>query len=421
MILFMREPDTTEERHFDQTARGNACHETPTGSEGRPVQANPSPRLGNEEFPHGGGDRTRRRLADEDGRATHLLPVEPTARLFDGLCRGFDKTVAQRSPSVHEFLLAVAGGVAHLRVVGNDLADHLIRPWKHLIIPRSAHTTPALSIDVWDENATQVRCQVRDSAVSSHTRMAFSPDGRFSAQQLPHTLSCLDHRTGRLIASVVWDNQVPFYEWARPLSIPLIYWCEAQGVFTVHAGLISHAGNGVLLPGMNGAGKSTAALGCVMGGHRFLGDDLVGVQCRYDDTYLGHSLYGSVSIEEQHLKRFPDAARYAIPTPSAGAGKLLVAMWEAYPHLLQRSVRIQAIAIPRVTGCRESRVRPASKRDALIAVGVSSLLMIPRRDDRLFESLSEMVERLPCFWLELGHDVGSIATCVEAIIEGGAP
>jgi len=349
------------------------------------------------------------------------MSAEPTAQLFVDLSRGFDMALGQSLASVQEFFLAVAGGVARLRVVGSDLADHLLRPWKHLMVPRSAHVTPALSIDVWDENATQVRCQVRDSAVSSQAKTAFSADGRFSAEQLSRTLSCLDRRTGRLLASVVWDDRVPPYEWAKPLCVPLLHWCEAQGVHTVHAGLTSHAGNGVLLPGMSGAGKSTAALGCVVGGHGFLADDLVGVQCLPGNTYLGHSLYGSLSIAKQHLRRFPEAARYAIPNPCPDDGKHLVALWGGFPHLLQRSVRVQAIAIPRITGRRESRVLPARKRDALIAVGVSSLLLIPQRDNRLLEILSGMVEQLPCFWLELGHDVGNIAARVEEIIEREAP
>jgi len=417
----MREPEATEERHVGRPLRESACREIPDWSEDRSAVARAASRSPHEDLADSGGDRARGVTAGEDGETANLTYAEPTARLFEDLRRGFDAAVTKRSVAVREYFLAVAGGPVHLRVIGRDLSDHLLKPWKHLIISRPAHPDRVLFIDVWDENATQVRCQVRGPASSSRTRIATSADGRFRAQQSSHTLSCLDHRTGRLIASVVWDDRIPFYEWARPLSIPLIYWCEAQGLCTVHAGLISHAGKGVLLPGMDGAGKSTAALGCVVGGHRFLGDDLVGVQCRNDNTYLGHSLYGSVSIEEQHLWGFPEAARYAVPTLSPGAGKRLIAMWQAYPHSLQRSVRIQAIAIPRVVGRRESRIRPARKRDALIAAGVSTLLMIPQRDGRVFEGLSEMVKRLPCFWLELGHNVGSIATCVEGIIEGEAP
>ena len=417
----MHEPEHAKERPVVQTPRESTRREVAGQSENRSAAANPSSRSPDVDLEDRSRDRTRRASAGEDRGTSNLAWAEPTARLFEDLRRGFDAAMTERADSVRENFLAVAGSPVHLRVIGRDLADHLLKPWRHLIIPQPTAPSPVLSIDVWDENATQIRCQVRDPAASSRMKLASSPDGRFRAQQSSHTLSCLDQEGGRLISSVVWDDRVPSHEWSRPLIVPLIYWSEAQGVGMVHAGLVSLFGSGILLPGMSGAGKSTAALGCAVGGHGFLGDDLVGVQCLRNGEYLGHSLHASISIAAHHLDRFPVAARYAIPLSSPGSGKLLVAMWEAYPHLLQRSVRIQAVAIPRVSGQRVSRLRPAAKRDALIALGVGSLLLIPGNDGHRLKRLSEMIEQLPCYWLELGSDIESIARCAEAIFEGRTP
>ena len=60
-----------------------------------------------------------------------------------------------------------------------------------------------------------------------------------------------------------------------------------------------------------------------------------------------------------------------------------------------------------------SRLEPATKGKALLALGASSLLQIPSSGKHAFDRLAQLVEQVPCYLLSLGSDLSSIPRVVD--------
>jgi serine kinase of HPr protein (carbohydrate metabolism regulator) len=232
---------------------------------------------------------------------------------------------------------------------------------------------------------------------------------------LPNTFSCLNRRQNQIIATVAWHDQIFIYERGKPLSRLLLDWFNGQDVQIIHTGLVARNNQGLLFVGKSGAGKSTSSLACVNAGFGYLSEDYVGLQLCEDGSFVGHSLYNSLFLRTEHLDRFPQLAPYAIRGRMPYEEKSVILLSQVFPERLQRVVPIRALILPRIVNARETWFRRASKGEALLALGPTSLLQIPNRGlgVRGFNNLAYLVERIPCFWLEVGTDLTSIPRCLE--------
>jgi len=96
----------------------------------------------------------------------------------------------------------------------------------------------------------------------------------------------------------------------------------------------------------------------------------------------------------------------------------VIILSQLFPERLQRVAPILVLALLRVADVPEPKFRPASKGEALLALGPSSLLQIPNRGlgVRGFTRLAQLVEQVPCYWLEVRSDLGPLAHRVEEIL-----
>ena len=345
------------------------------------------------------------------------------ADAFKVLDAAFEQATKRHPDSLHESFYTFGGRSVRMRIVGRELAKHIARPFSHLETHRGVGVVPQLTIDLWDENETSIRCQVRSAGNDRPwtEATAISPDGRFLGQQLPNTLTCLDLDLERIVGSMAWSERVFIYERAKPLARPLLEWHNHGDVQMIHAGLVSRDGVGVLFAGQSGSGKSTSALACLRAGFDYLGEDYVGLQRLQDGSLVGHSLYNSVFLETDDLVRFPGLIPYAIKGRPPHEEKSAVLLSQVFPDRLERVVPIRALAFPSVGDGAETRVRPASKRDALVTLALSSLLRMPSPGISGFDKLAQLVEQAPCYRLELGRDLQTIPHSVEEILAEAAP
>ena len=227
----------------------------------------------------------------------------------------------------------------------------------------------------------------------------------------------MDRTANRIIGSIAWSDQVFNYERGKPLARPLLEWHNDQNIQVVHTGLVSQNGQGVLFAGKSGSGKSTSALACLCAGFNYLSEDYVGLQMLQNGSFVGHSLYNSVFLDTAHLARFTDLVPYVIRGRSPHEKKSVVILSHVFPHRLERAVPIRVLVLTRVVeGAVDSRTRPASKSEALLALGPSSLLQIPSRGASSFTKLAQLAERVPSYWLELGRDLESIPGRVKELL-----
>src|SRR5205807_9852223 len=93
---------------------------------------------------------------------------------------------------------------------------------------------------------------------------------------------------------------------AVPLR-PLLGWVLASpGRHLVHAGAVGSEGQGVLLAGSGGAGKSTTAVACVEAGMSYVGDDYVLLST--GEPPAAHAIYGTAKLDRRSLATLPDLA-----------------------------------------------------------------------------------------------------------------
>ena len=345
-----------------------------------------------------------------EGVARHLSAVMQLA---------FEQAIRRRSDRVHESLYLFGGYPVRVRVVGNQMAGQITRPFSHLKADRSDLGDPQLTIDLWDESETDIRCQVAslngDSKFKKIT--AISSEGRLIAQQLKNVLTYYDRGANRIISSAVWRDQLSVYERCKPLARPLLEWHNDSNIQMIHASLVARYGHGILFAGKSGSGKSTSALTCLCAGFQFLSEDYVGLQQVPDGSFVGYSLYNSAFLRISDLARFPSIAPYVMKG-LPHEKKSGVVLSDVFPDRLARVVPIRALVLPRIVDTAKPKFYLASKGEALLSIGPSSLLQIPSR--RLgvggFDKLAQLVDRVPCYWLELGRDPNSVPSLVENIL-----
>jgi len=330
----------------------------------------------------------------------------------------FEQVLNAQPRGAFEFWYTFAGQAVRMRVVGCEMAKTLSQPLSHLR-ETQLRSTAQLSVDLWDEGETAV--PQRREALNSERRslkiIQVTADGQFVGQQLRNLSCCYDRRNRCIVGSIAWKEQVSIYDRWKPLSRPLLEWYNDEGVQIVHAGLVAQDGQGVLFVGKSGSGKSTASLACLCDGFEFLGEDYVGLQRVDSRAFIGHSLYNSVFLKSDHLHRFPMLSSHvvkALPYDEKSA----VVLSQVFPERLRPSCEVRVLVLPRIVDALKPTAHRASKSEALLKFATSSLLKFPSR--RLgvwgFNKLAEIVEHVPCYWLDLGRDIPSIPSVIRDIL-----
>lgn len=305
--------------------------------------------------------------------------------------------------------------------MGERLAEVVPRALAHLRLPDRSPSAGELTIELWDEAATGVGCPgcAPGADLEAPGSTATSPDGRYVTITRPQTRTCFDRAASRITGWVGDARRLTQYEIGRPLHSELLLWHRDRGLQAVHAGLVGKDGEGILLGGPGGAGKSTTALRCLLAGLEYLADDYVALADTGDDGLIGHSVYCSTHVVPADFALFPGLEPFAIPGRLAREDKSLVLLSDVPGVALGRSARIRALACPRVGPQRETTFRPASRAQALIRMAPSSLMLLPYPDALApgFDNLSTLVHRVPVYWLELGSDLEAIPGAVLALLD----
>lgn len=331
----------------------------------------------------------------------------------------FQHAMMQNPAEMRESYFVFGGRFVRFRIVGRELAKQILRPFSHLRhdgpVPQNLH----LTIDLWDECRTEIRCQAkRVSADSTWKQITVqSSDNRYVAQQLPNTLTCLDRTQSRIVGSIAWSPWMFIYERAKPLARLLLEWHNDQGIQVIHGGLVALNGRGILLVGKSGSGKSTSSLACVCGGLDFLGEDYISVEKTKDGTVIGHSLYNSVFLERTHLERFHRLSPYVITGSHTHERKSTVILSEVFEKRLKRSVPIRMLGLTRVNQqLIQTEFHLASKGEALLSLGPSCLFQIPSRGAQSFPMLVQLTNLIPAYHCELGTDLTDIPRTLEKML-----
>jgi hypothetical protein len=331
--------------------------------------------------------------------------------IFNLMRENFARAAARSPYGVSCLYYILAGELVQFRIVGQKLARLLRLPFAHLEKGRAIGEVAHLTIELWDQAETGFD----GSEPGSWMTYPLVHD-RYAAYRFHGTCVHFDRISRHMIGSVANAETLSLYERGRPLHPPLARWLNDRRVPLIHAGLVSKAGKGVLLAGAGGSGKSTTAITCLEAGYQYLSDDLLGLQILPDGSAIGHSLYNSTYLEVSHLSRFSKLGCHAVKNGDNAEDKLLVLFSEIFPTRLERAANINVIVLPRVSHQSQSTFSLAPKSKALFALAPSSRNVNKGLGVADFEALVQLVERVPCYWLDLAEDLEEIPRCVDKLL-----
>ncbi len=156
---------------------------------------------------------------------------------------------------------------------------------------------PALQLAGFMEDFDRERIQIIGNV--EHSYLKAQPDGiermkHFLSLGIPCVVFCRNFDVDEEILEAARNEGVPILRTAKTTSsfmAEVIRWMNVQlaPAMTIHGVLVDVYGEGVLITGESGIGKSEAALELIKRGHRLVSDDVVEIRKVSDDTLIGMS------------------------------------------------------------------------------------------------------------------------------------
>jgi hypothetical protein len=315
--------------------------------------------------------------------------------------------------------LDIAGTCVQLRFAGNALVEPIMTALDHRRISR--HCEPEITINLFDFQSTGLQPAAVDllgkGAPADGAIWRWSEQGSHLLYQrgTPPTLQTFDAVNRRALFWISDAADLPAWDRCKPL-LQALHWSLARGPWQlIHAGAVCGAHGGVLLGGKGGVGKSTTALACVRAGWRYAGDDYVLIKAKPESRV--ENIFNSARLWNDMHFHFPEL-QSALINPNTGAEeKADFRLADRLPRQYFVGFPLRAILLPNVTGATYSATRPASAAQAMIALAPTTMLMLYANSSMVFQRVTELVDALPAFWLDLGTDIDGIPLAVERLLE----
>ncbi|MCX6624958.1 MAG: serine kinase [Acidobacteria bacterium] len=338
---------------------------------------------------------------------------------------GYGERTARQSPVVDR-LFRIGGRAIRFRFASPGLAASLTRAFAHLAADEAE---PELTISLWDADAPggppPLLLKAYLSAVASNWWEFLNARGELLEFHCPPLMGA--YHPGSEVFSLLdaerdlglyWKRnpeRMPYYETGSPLRTMLHWWFREQGMQFVHAAAVGMPTGGVLLAGKGGSGKSTSALACLGSGLQYAGDDYCVASLQPRPSVF--SLYNTCKlVGEADLARFPSLDGRIWNTERAEGDKPTVFLHEHWPEQVSPGFPLKAILVPKVTGRRDTALVPASRMEALTALGPSTLAQLPSSNGQDLSYIRKLIEALPVYRLEAGTDLVQIPAVIQEFL-----
>ncbi len=195
--------------------------------------------------------------------------------------------------STPEVSVAKVAGLLDLKnfTTNIDLKKHKIRS--------SDVNRPGMQIAGYFEHFEESRVEIIGNVEYYYSRNVSEQDRQQRYQQfltydIPCIIYCRDLEPDEMLLQMADEKQIPILGTSRPTSeftAELIYCLGEQlaPCITIHGVLVDVYGEGLLITGESGIGKSEAALELIRRGHRLVTDDVVEIRKVNEHTLIGTS------------------------------------------------------------------------------------------------------------------------------------
>ena len=346
-------------------------------------------------------------------------PEHILTKNFMGLSRGyFNRVIApcletirtQSTPIVKTYV--IAGKNVRVQCYGEMLAEKL-----SLALSHHDHTiqNPDLTIIACDSWAMHQDILPPWKESEYEQEQANLTDDGFLGVYIAgeESLNFYDPVTNTGYFGVHDAGRLPDWATGAPFRTILHWFLSEHDIHLFHGAVVGYDDKAVLLTAKGGSGKSTTALACLLGGMDYLADDYAAID-GIDGT-TAYSLYHSAKVTEQGLGLFPELREKIWNKDFHDPEKGIVFLGDFFPNQIKIKSSLQAILIPRITG-KETKIVAASKMQALLAIAPTTLLQLPWAETRKVGAFKSIIEKLPCYFLELGPEIRKNSDVVKEFL-----
>jgi len=244
-------------------------------------------------------------------------------------------------------------------------------------------------------------------------RFLFADANAYAYWSIDRHLTLVDRRARRGLVWYVAADEIPSWEIGRPFLLAIKGLSLATAWTPVHAAAVARGDKGVLMAGLGGAGKTSAALACVDAGWRYVGDDFVMLTGR---PLRASSLYSSARIRSDMFVRLPNAMA-ALREYSVDTGELKAEVDVGRLKGVRiGDAEIAAIVLPQRAGSARPIVKPVGLGSALRALAATTFAILPGDEVALYHRVADMLEGTPCFLFDPGADLAAVPEALERLI-----
>lgn len=342
-----------------------------------------------------------------------------TASSADGAAASF-AAAADAVGDVSVDRYTIGGTTVWLRFASPALREELTPAFAHLAEPADSAGSPALTVHLWDSASTGTAPPPRPPAPEEHAAGAMvhfqEPPLRVAYQPGLESLSILNYETGVAWHWVSDAFEQPYWDQASPIRQILFWWLASRGYLQVHGAAVGTPEGGVLLVGKGGSGKSTVALSSLGSRLLYAGDDYVAVTL--EPSPRVQSLYSSGKLEPEHVRDLlPHLQPLLANAERLESEKAVIYVQRHFPSQVTTGFPLRAVLVPKVRPTeRASRIVEASRAGAFAALAPSTIFQLHTAGADTLATMARLIERVPCYGLELGTDIAGIPATIEEFL-----
>lgn len=312
-------------------------------------------------------------------------------------------------PENISYYYQIAGYSICLNFASSALVSKIIPPLSHLKIDKVS--SPDLTICLWDTHSTGVKMPPppweRNHLQKRGEIIGFNGDNIYTSFQWgANALSLLDIERNIGIFWVNNANLLPYWETSSPLRSILQIWLNKKNIQLVHGGAVGLAEGGVLLVGKGGSGKSTTALSCLDSDLFYLSDDYSLISANPIPT--AYSVYSTGKKKSDDVDRLPFLKPIISNSDRLEEEKAVYFLQQHFPEKIIKSFPLKAVFIPRITGEKDSYLEKTSSIMGLSSLIPSTIKQLPYTGESACKIMTDVVNKLPCYYLNLGTDIQQI-------------
>jgi len=226
------------------------------------------------------------------------------------------------------------------------------------------------------------------------------------------TLETLRSDDGGALYLTGSSADIATWELAAPLR-RLIHWRSLDAPrLIVHGAALRFDGIGLLLTGLSGSGKSTTTARALDSGLESAGDDMVLVDLAGPKP-VAHALFDVVKIDTKAREGLGFVDWVEWRDIDIGTGKKRCPISAIRPGAFVRSMEIDAILMPTITGGEESRIVPVRAIEVARAMAPSTMQILRGGERKTLAKMAQLAHRADCHRLMLGTDAREVAECLK--------